>query len=136
VVRRARWGRCIATLLQVGYLLEGGHGVLRRFGNVGWFPGCFGGRGSKLVVHKLLLDLNVFLGGVTFPNGAVTSLKAVVASEPGGSAAGHANMMPVGAEQVNALIAFCTVVQMVPFVPTMFADRTEASRKRLVDATV
>ena len=135
-MRRARWGRCIATLLQVGYLLEGGHGVLRRFGNVGWFPGCLGGRGGKFMVNELLLDHHILLGAVTFVDRAVASLKARGAGEPSRSAAGHANMMPVGAEQVNALIAFCTVVQMVPFVPTMFADRAEASRKRLVNATV
>ena len=88
------------------------------------------------MVNELLLDHDVLLGVITFIDRAVASLKATGASEPSRSAAGLANMIPVSAEQVDALVAFCTVIQMMTFVPTMLADRAEASGKRLVDTTV
>ena len=88
------------------------------------------------MVDELLLYHNILLGGITIIDRAVASLKAIAASEPSRSATGHANVVPVGAEQVDALIALAAIVQVVSFVPTVLADRAEASRERLVDATV
>ena len=88
------------------------------------------------MVDELLLYHNILLGGVTIVDRAVASLKAIAASEPSRSATGHADVVPVGAEQVDALIALAAIVQVVSFVPTVLADRAEASRERLVDATV
>jgi hypothetical protein len=88
------------------------------------------------MIDELLLDHDILLGGVAIIDCSVASLKAIAASEPSRSATGHPNVVPVGAEQVNALIALAAIVQVVSFVPTVLADRAEASRERLVDTTV
>ncbi len=78
-MRRAQWGRRVATTWGG---VVGRRGVLRRFGSVNRFPGCFGARGSKFMVNELLLDHDILHGAVTFIDRAVASLKARGASEP------------------------------------------------------
>ena len=132
-MRRARWRRTVRASLQVELLLARGWAAARWrlewYGGVGWLSCCFSAVRRKLMVDKLLLHHHIFLAGITLVDLAIASVETVVADEPGGSAVNAPNMVPIGAEQVDALVAFATIVQMVAFVPSVLADCAEASGK-------
>ena len=88
------------------------------------------------MVDEVFLHHHVLHRCVALLDCAVASVEAGIASKPSGSTAGKSKVMPVGAEQVDSLVAFIATVQVPSFVVTMCADCTEAFGQRLVEDTV